>query len=190
MMSKQMGELANAKKKKKPTPPVPGKKAKKSGGKKEGKSGATFPALAGNKKEKSKSKSKPEKERFVTYNEKQYISMGISSLPDDRMSEALRIIQSNVPSLKNTHETEIELDIDELPNHVLLKLLTFVKRHVPQAPPEPETVSYVSSSTTAAPSGKPKKNKPMSKHEQEAQIEELKGRLGRYGEGQISPEPG
>lgn len=183
MMSKQMGELANAKKKKKPTPPVAGKKAKKSGGKKD--KNSSFPGLS-SRKDKSKSK-KPEKERFVSYNEKQFISAGISGLPDNKMSEALRIIQSNVPSLKDTHETEIELDIDELPNGVLLKLLAFVKKFVPHAPPEPEPEKSYRSSTLAAPS-KPKKNKPMNKHEQEAQIEELKGRLGRYGE-QISPEP-
>ena len=200
MMGKQMSELAQPKKKKKPTPPaVPTKKGSKSSksGKKE-KQPPTFPALQSSSSSSSKKpkkpivKDKPMKDRFVTYSEKQYISNGITQLNDQRMQQALDIIQANVPHLKNTAEAEVELDIDELPNHVLLKLLGFVKKHVPQAapePPQPEPVYTAAATGTAAPS-KPKKNKPMSKHEQEAQIEELKGKLGVYtGGGPISPEP-
>ncbi|KAL9113277.1 MAG: hypothetical protein Q9227_002612 [Pyrenula ochraceoflavens] len=190
-MSKQMGELANPKKKKKPTPPAPSKKASKSSKpvKKESKS-AGFPGLT---KEKKKAvKQKPEKERMVTYNEKQYISTGISSLNDAQMMDALRIIQNNVPRLKDVDESEIELDIDELPNGVLLKLLNFLKKHIPQAPPEPPSEpTYMPKTTSAAPS-RPKKNKPMSKHEQEARIAELTGKLNTYGEGtgnHTSPDP-
>ena len=122
----------------------------------------------------------------MNYNEKQYISSAITQLDERRMNEALAIIQNNVPNLKNTDQTEIELDIDELPNFVLLKLLTFLKKYVPQAapdpPPEPAFIP-------AAPS-KPKKNKPMTKHEQEAQIEELKVKLAGYNGGPISPNTG
>jgi len=82
-----------------------------------------------------------------------------------------------VPSIKGTQETEIELDIDELPNEVLLMLLKFVKKHAPGTlevdQPDPEPVP------SAAPS-KPKKNKPMSKYEQEAQINRLEGSLSRF----------
>jgi bromodomain-containing factor 1 len=103
------------------------------------------------------------------------------------MNQALQIIQNNIPNLQNTDQTEIELDIDELPNNVLMKLLNFVKKYVPQAlpaemKPEPSYSPVVASS-------KPKKNKPMTKHEQEAQIEELKGKLGHFGS-PTSPEPG
>jgi bromodomain-containing factor 1 len=191
MMSQTIGNLqAGPKKKKKTTPPAPAP-IKKSGKAKKKDKPTSLPASQQQSKEKKKSfsKSKPEKEHFVSYNEKQYISTGISSLPDARMSEALKIIQSNVPSLKNTHETEIELDIDELPNHVLLKLLNFVKKYGENAPPEPEPPQQPAYTPTAAP-GKPKKNKPMSKQEQEQQIHELKGKLGAYNGGQISPNPG
>ena len=190
MMSQTIGNLqAGPKKKKKTTPPVPAT-TKKSGKSKKKDKPTSFPGLqqTGKDKKKSSSKSKSEKEHFVTYNEKQYISTGISSLPDARMSEALKIIQSNVPSLKNTHETEIELDIDELPNHVLLKLLNFVKKYGENAPPEPEPPQQPAYTPVAAP-GKPKKNKPMSKQEQEQQIQELKGKLGAYNGGQTSPDP-
>jgi len=182
-MSKHMSELAQPKKKKKSTPPaVPTKKSSKSNGGKKDKQQAAFAALQ-QKDKKKPVKAKPEKERYVNYNEKQYISSAITQLDERRMNEALAIIQNNVPNLKNTDQTEIELDIDELPNFVLLKLLTFLKKYVPQAapdpPPEPAFIP-------AAPS-KPKKNKPMTKHEQEAQIEELKGKLAGYNGGPISP---
>ena len=188
MMSKQMGELTQPKKKKKSTPPMPPKKAKTKGDKKE-KSTTTKV-----KKEEPQSKKKPkkvkeEKERFVTYNEKQYISNGISQLPDKQMGEALKLIQQNVPSLKGVEETEIELDIDELPNQVLLKLLRFVEKSgggpLPAAP--------ASDATYAAPvasSGKQKKNKPMGKSEQEAHIAELKGKLETYSGETLSPNAG
>lgn len=85
-------------------------------------------------------------------------------------------------------ETEIELDIDELPNEVLLMLLKFVKKHAPGVLEEEELEP--TPPPTAAPS-KPKKNKPMSKYEQEAQINMLQGSLSRFqgGAGQ-SPDPG
>jgi bromodomain-containing factor 1 len=191
MMSQTIGNLQSVpKKKKKTTPPAPAPPKKSGKAKKKDKlASLPLPAQTGKEKKKSMSKSKPEKEHFVTYNEKQYISTGISSLPDARMSEALKIIQSNVPSLKNTHETEIELDIDELPNHVLLKLLNFVRKYGEHAPPEPEPPQQPAYAPQAAPSGKPKKNKPMSKQEQEQQIRELKGKLGAYDGGQVSPDP-
>jgi bromodomain-containing factor 1 len=84
-------------------------------------------------------------------------------------------------------ETEIELDIDELPNEVLLMLLKYVKKHAPavleEEEPEPTPPP------TTAPS-RPKKNKPMSKYEQEAQINMLQGSLSRFQGGAGSPDPG
>ena len=91
LLQKQIAEMSrqvDAIQKKK-TPPS-SKKASKSKKKDSGKSGG---------KEK-KAKSKPEKPRWVTYQEKQQISNGISSLPDKKMQEALKIIQNNVPALK------------------------------------------------------------------------------------------
>ncbi len=185
-MNNHIKELAAPKKKKKSTPPVvPSKKSSKSKGSKKEKQQATLPALQSKDKKKPTVKAKPEKERYVSYNEKQYISSGIGSLDGRRMEEALRIIQNSVPTLANSDQTEVELDIDELPNTVLLRLLSFLKKHVPQAPPEPPSEpTYVAA---AAPS-KPKKNKPMTKHEQEKQIEELRGKLADYNGGPISPD--
>ncbi|KAL2862884.1 putative transcription regulator BDF1 [Aspergillus lucknowensis] len=180
-MSQQLEAMTQKKKK---TPPTSKKtKPKKKDNKKSGS------ASSGKKDKKSSSKSaKPEKQRWVSYHEKQIISNGISSLPDKKMQEALKIIQSNVPALKGTQETEIELDIDELPNEVLLMLLKFVKKNAPHIVDDEDVSTPIASN---APPAKPKKNKPMSKYEQEAQINMLESNLSRFqggGSGR-SPDP-
>lgn len=183
-MSKQVEAITQKKKK---TPPTNSKKSGKSKpGKKEKK-----PAVTGKTKKPGRT-AKVEKVRTITYQEKQLISNGISALDERRMNEALRIIQSNVPALKNTSEAEIELDVDELPNDVLFLLLKFVKKHAPTSlmeledygEPEPDFVPNVASS-------KPKKNKPMNATEQEAQINRLESQLSEFrGGGGYSPEIG
>ncbi|KAL1864970.1 transcription initiation at TATA-containing promoter protein [Paecilomyces lecythidis] len=186
-MSRQVEAITQKKKK---TPPAGKKSGKSKNGKKDSKKsgGGGGSGLAKKDKKGSAKASKPEKQRWVTYQEKQIISNGISSLPDKKMQEALRIIQNNVPSLKGTQETEIELDIDELPNDVLVMLLKFVKKNAPHVMEDEEVVSHAPVPSAAPP--KPKKNKPMSKYEQEAQINMLESNLSRFqGGGVRSPEP-
>ncbi|KMU88865.1 bromodomain-containing protein [Coccidioides immitis H538.4] len=180
-MSKQVEAIRQKKKK---TPPGPSKKASKAKpGKKDNKKGA--PSRK-DKKGGSKSTKSSEKQRWITYREKQIISHGISTLPENKVQDALHIIQSNVPSLKGTDQAEVELDIDELPNNVLVLLLNFVKKHAPQSfefdEPAPEPLP------TAVPA-KPKKNKPMNAHEQEAQIGRLAGTLSKFQGGAQSSDP-
>ncbi|KAK1138591.1 transcription initiation at TATA-containing promoter protein [Aspergillus melleus] len=191
-MSRQVEAITQKKKK---TPPgskkIGGGGKGKSASKKEAKKPVSVNPAKKDKKSISSKHSKPEKPRWVTYNEKQVISNGISSLPDKKMQEALKIIQSNVPSLKGTQETEIELDIDELPNDVLLMLLKFVKKNAPHVMEEEEAPAPATTNANhhAAPP-KPKKNKPMSKYEQEAQINMLESNLSRFqGGGGRSPDP-
>lgn len=105
LLQKQIEEMSRqveAIQKKKKTPPGSKKVAgkAKSSSKKEGKKSAAANPAKKDKKSSSSKISKPEKPRWVTYTEKQLISNGISSLPDKKMQEALKIIQSNVPSLK------------------------------------------------------------------------------------------
>ena len=82
---------------------------------------------------------------------------------------------------QGVQEDEIELDIDELSNDVLHQLYKFVKKYAPRATdsPEPRPVPV---QTAAAPT-RPKKNKPMSKNEQEAKIQEIQGKLSRFQKG-------
>lgn len=173
-MSKQVEAITARKKNRTP----PAKKSKSKSGKKDKKSS-----------KKDKKSKKPEKARYVTYAEKQLISNGIGLLPDNRMQEALRIIQNNVPSLKGVQETEIELDIDELPNEVLVMLLKHVKKYAPAHLLEEEEEKE-SAPAPGPVATKPKKNKPMSKHEQEAQINMLQEGLSRFeGTANRSPDP-
>ncbi|PYI02193.1 Bromodomain-containing protein [Aspergillus sclerotiicarbonarius CBS 121057] len=107
LLQKQMEEMSRQieaiTQKKKKTPPGTKKLAKSKPGKKEIKKPSTLGLSKKDKKSSAtttKLPSKPEKQHWVTYHEKQIISNGISSLPDKKMQEALKIIQSNVPSLK------------------------------------------------------------------------------------------
>ncbi|KMU77316.1 bromodomain -containing protein [Coccidioides immitis RMSCC 3703] len=94
--------------------------------------------------------------------------------------------KSNAGLPIGTDQAEVELDIDELPNNVLVLLLNFVKKHAPQSfefdEPAPEPLP------TAVPA-KPKKNKPMNAHEQEAQIGRLAGTLSKFQGGAQSSDP-
>ncbi|XHG01161.1 hypothetical protein AWENTII_004559 [Aspergillus wentii] len=186
-MSRQVEAITQKKKK---TPPGSKKVGKSSKPVKKDPSKKPTSSVGFGKKDKRSTKpAKPEKQRWVTYHEKQVISNGISSLPDKKMQEALKIIQSNVPALKGTQETEIELDIDELPNDVLLMLLKFVKKNAPQVM-EDEDIPMPTTTANNAPPPKAKKNKPMSKFEQEAQISMLANNLSRFqGGGGRSPDP-
>lgn len=85
--------------------------------------------------------------------------------------------------LQGSNEAEIELDIDELPNDVLLMLLKFVKKNVPSIVDDEDNIpAHISAPKT-------KKNKPMSKFEQEAQINMLESNLSRFSGGGHSPDP-
>ncbi|PWY87674.1 Bromodomain-containing protein [Aspergillus heteromorphus CBS 117.55] len=103
LLQKQMEEMTRQieaiTQKKKKTPPGSKKVGKPKPVKKEVKKPG--PMNLGSKKDKKSTKiAKPEKQHWVSYHEKQIISNGISSLPDKKMQEALKIIQTNVPSLK------------------------------------------------------------------------------------------
>ncbi|MCJ1381780.1 hypothetical protein MMC17_004891 [Xylographa soralifera] len=203
-MSKQV-ELIQ---KKKSSPPVAVKKVSK--GNKTAKvppkkGGSALPAKS---ESKSSSKSiKKAKPPYVTYEQKQDISNRINMLNEKHMQQALNIIRKNMPNLKGVQEDEIELDIDELSNEVLyqvcniefeqydssddeiLQLLHFVRKHAPHPEDSPEP-RQIAAPVAAAPS-RPKKNKPMSKVEQEAKIDEIRSKLSgfRNAPSDESPEP-
>ncbi len=170
-MSRQV-ELITQKKK---SPPVASKKAAKPSKpvKKEHKKAAPVAKVE---KKAAPKPAKKEKVPYVTYEQKQDISNRINSLHETKMTTALKIIRDNMPTLKGVHDDELELDIDELSNEVLYKLLIFVRKHAPRPDDAPARPAVTSSS--AAPTRK--KNKPMSKHEQEARIAEVQSSLSGF----------
>jgi len=198
-MSKQVEMITQQKK----SPPVPGKKSAKGakGARKDSKKSAP-PARV-----KKEAAAKPAKKPpYVTYEQKQDISNRINALSETKMATALGIIRSSMPnlkvrftcrkiylysstraildneidtdfpSLKGVQDDELELDIDELSDEVLHKLLVFVRKHVPRAEDSPARPPPTTSS--AAPARK--KNKPMSKHEQEARIAQVQSGLSAF----------
>ena len=124
-----------------------------------------------------KAASKPAKKTpYVTYEQKQDISNRINALSQSKMAAALNIIRSSMPNLKGIQDDELELDIDELSDEVLHKLLAFVRKHVPR--PDDSPVQPPPATASAAPTRK--KNKPMSKHEQEARIAQVQSGLSAF----------
>ena len=83
---------------------------------------------------------------------------------------------SSTSAVKDSQGEELELDIDELPNEVLLELLKFVKRHVPRDTDQPEKASPPVA--PAVPSRK--KNRPMGKNEQESTIKQLESTISKF----------
>ncbi|KAI4186391.1 MAG: hypothetical protein LQ346_005691, partial [Caloplaca aetnensis] len=165
----QMSEQVRMLQKKKKSPPAAGKKAGK-GAKPEKKAVKKAAPAKPAKQEKKAPAKHSKKEQYVTYEQKQDISNRINSLSEPKMAKALKIIRDNMPSLKGVQDDELELDIDELSDDVLRKLHEFVRRNSKgdEETPRPPPV------VTSAPAPARKKNKPMSKQEQERQIQDLK----------------
>lgn len=169
-MSRQV-EMITQKKK---SPPVSSKKAMK--GNKSARKDVKKPSAPA-KVEKKAAPKPPKRLPPVSYEQKQDISNRINSLSESKMSLALDIIRRHMPNLKGVQDDELELDIDELENDVLWKLYHFVRKHVPRtedaSPARPPAAP-----SSAAPARK--KNKPMSKTEQEARIAQVQNGLSAF----------
>lgn len=208
-MSRQV-ELITQKKK---SPPVSSKKATK-GAKPVRKDTKKTAAPAKAEKKAASKPAKKEKTPYVTYEQKQDISNRINSLSESKMATALRIIRDNMPNLQvrlnlckriflylsnkaildneldtylnqkqGVQDDELELDIDELSDEVLHKLLLFVRKHAPHSddvPARPAPTASGAASTR-------KKNKPMSKTEQEARIAQVQSGLSAFQKGGSAP---
>ncbi|KAL8969164.1 MAG: hypothetical protein Q9183_002126 [Haloplaca sp. 2 TL-2023] len=171
LLTQSIAEMSRQVEMLKAQPAAARKKVAKGGkpDKKAGKKATTAPAIKTEKKAPAKSK-----KEYVTYEQKQDISNRINSLSEKQMARALKIIRDNMPNLKGVQDDELELDIDELSDDVLRKLYDFVKKNSKteevRAPP------VVSSSTVST----KKKNKPMTKEQQEAQIQNLKNITSQF----------
>ncbi|CAD6587263.1 MAG: hypothetical protein ASARMPRED_003046 [Alectoria sarmentosa] len=177
-MSRQV-ELITQKKK---SPPVSSKKATKGAKPVRKDTKKTAPPPKAEKKAASKP-AKKEKTPYVTYEQKQDISNRINSLSESKMATALRIIRDNMPNLQGVQDDELELDIDELSDEVLHKLLVFVRKHAPHS--DDASARPVPTTSSAAPTRK--KNKPMSKTEQEARIAQVQNGLSAFQKGGSAP---
>ena len=93
------------------------------------------------------------------------------------MTNQIRELELNYyKNRQGVQEDELELDIDELSDEVLGKLLTFVRKHAPKDDDPP--VRSAPAASSAAPTRK--KNKPMSKTEQEARIAQVQNSLNTF----------
>ncbi|KAK5709028.1 transcription initiation at TATA-containing promoter protein [Elasticomyces elasticus] len=134
---------------------------------------------------------KASKPKQVSYEEKQEISEAVNRMDEAQVGELTKIITDNCDKYQG--QDEMELEIDDLPNHVQLMLLKFVRRLFgkpkgadPMSPPddgEMEDDDFEPSERAragGAPAQKRKKHKPMSKREQNEKIEALSSKLEQF----------
>ena len=136
-------------------------------------------------KEKS-SKRQPKKWKKLTLEQKRQVSEGIGLLDEAHMRKAVQIIRNGVPSLRDVHDDELELDIDEIPDEVVYELWEFVKKLQPKSHgviDEDDDYEEDRGHKAAAASSHRKKNKPMTAREQESKIAQVREQLARF-EGQ------
>ncbi|KAK7948415.1 uncharacterized protein PG986_009301 [Apiospora aurea] len=161
------------------------------------KSSGSVPVL---KKASGTSKKTASKKRYMGNLEKAVIAEGINELDGPLLNKAVDIIK------KDTHQKEdddgqLELDIESLSQEALSRLFDLITKSYPgiyqtvSSKPEFKQEAKQAEETKAKNSAlpKPKKNKPMNKHEQERNIEklrELKAQFQRQGSGSQEPMPG
>jgi bromodomain-containing factor 1 len=154
-------------------------------------------ARSDKKSSKSKSSTKP---RPISTVQKEEISTKIGELDNEGISAAADLIKNGLRkagkhAMADAAEHEMEFEIDEIPDETLHDLLRLVRRgtNAEQVEPTVEDTEYKPAKNgVSANSGKTRKNKPMSKFEQEKRIAELKGRIANFdsGAGQASSPDG
>ncbi|KAF2433167.1 Bromodomain-containing protein [Tothia fuscella] len=130
----------------------------------------------------AKTKAKTTKVRKLTLDQKREVSEGIANLDEGQMRRAVQIIRNGVPHLRDVHDDELELDIDEIPDVVVLELYDFVRKLRPRgAVQEPDDDEYTEPDTVHKPASvNRKKNKPMKAVEQEERIQKLEAQLNKF----------
>ncbi|KAF1999172.1 Bromodomain-containing protein, partial [Amniculicola lignicola CBS 123094] len=127
-------------------------------------------------------KSKPRASRPpppLSFNQKQEISEGISTLGDNDMRKAVQIIRNGCPHLANVNDDEMEIDMDEISDDTLRELFKFIKSVRGPAKPTYDD-DFEPPKPKAAAAHKPKKNKPMGKREQEESIKKIQDQLRNF----------
>ncbi|KAI9695192.1 MAG: hypothetical protein M1820_008828 [Bogoriella megaspora] len=132
---------------------------------------------------------KEKKSKPLSADEKAEIQEKVERFMDEYSSRAIelvRIIKDNDPKFANLPEDEIELDLEDLEVFVARMLLNHLRKYFPKAPEqmiddedmydEPERRAAKNASSTSR-----RKNKPMTKDQQEADIATVRAKLEGYG---------
>ncbi|USW48631.1 Putative bromodomain, NET domain, Bromodomain-like superfamily, NET domain superfamily protein [Septoria linicola] len=132
---------------------------------------------------------KPKKPKMVTYEEKQEISEAVGKMDGPQVEQLTGIITSNCS--KYAEQEEMELEIDDLPNHVQAMLLTFVRGIFGNPHKKARAVTpddgagaddddFEPGERRGAKGGKRKKHKPMGKAEQQSAIDNIQKQLAQF----------
>ncbi|RKF58164.1 Bromodomain-containing factor 1 [Golovinomyces cichoracearum] len=115
------------------------------------------------------------KKKYLGTLEKETISAGLGLIPAQVMATVVEMIKTERPELEDAGDETMELDIDSISDSILWQIHAMIMKHVPEL--EGQIKESMSSeprqSTRAAKPAPKRKNKPMSKHEQERKIEAL-----------------
>ncbi|KAK3396875.1 hypothetical protein B0T20DRAFT_355967 [Sordaria brevicollis] len=140
---------------------------------------------------------KPAPKRKMGTVEKEVIAAGIADLEGSQLERAIEIIKNDTGTGEND-SGELELDIDQLSQEALTQLYDLAIKAFPNLQREKERTMAAQAAPAPPPPGparakpvqKTKKNKPMSKMEQERrlqQLNELRAQAGRQGSGSQEP---
>ena len=147
---------------------------------------------------KKTSNKKAPRQRYLGTLEKETISAGLASLPDEVAESVLQMIKNDKPDVDACHPIQpntihiltatqaaadgtLELDIDMISPGTLWKIHALILQYAPdvEAAIKRQMMEKESPRTLAKPAPK-KKNKPMSKTEQERKIEQLRNSMQEF----------
>lgn len=134
--------------------------------------------------------SKKEKERYLGTLEKEIISAGLGELPEHVAGSVLDMIKKDQPNVDES-AGEIEVDIEVISHHILWYIYDLVMKHAPDVATNLKKAMAERDKPQALAKPAPKKkNKPMSKFEQERKIEQLQKSVQQFErQGSGSQEP-
>jgi len=121
------------------------------------------------------------RQKYLGTLEKETISAGLASLPDDVAESVLEMIKNDKPDVDTSADGTLELDIDMISPGTLWKIHALILKYAPEVEAEikKSMMEKESPRTLAKPAPK-KKNKPMSKTEQERKIEQLRNSMQEF----------
>ncbi|TAQ90092.1 hypothetical protein B7494_g1601 [Chlorociboria aeruginascens] len=124
---------------------------------------------------------KSNREKYMGTLEKEVISAGLTALPDDVAAHVLALIKEDQPDIDVAEDGTLELDIDVVSPPALWKIYELIMKYAPEVDKDVRKALQERDNprALAKPSQK-KKNKPMSKGEQERKIEHLKNSVQAF----------